>query len=449
MRILVPLFLLVLSMSDLVAEPPKEPEPLSVRADRPGAVYARGETVSFVIQWQGDGEAVPNPARKVQWVISKDGMPPSREGEAALEGGRAVITGTLDEPGFLQCKVTFVENGATHTALAGAAIAPTEIAPSLPCPDDFDAFWADQKKQLAAVPMNARLTPLPPDDGAPAVEVFDVQADCVGAPVSGYYARPAGAAPGSCPARLYVDGAGVRDSHLDEAAPWARRGLISLAINAHGIPNGKPAEFYDEFNKGALKFYRIEGRESRDTWYFRGMFLRVLRALDFLAAQPEWDGRTLIIEGGSQGGAQAMVGAALDPRVTFYTAYVTAMCDHTGMLANRVAGWPKIIPVTDGVPDPAVLQASRYFDMVNFAPRIKAAGFFAVGFIDKVAPPTSVYAAYNQVSAPKEMVNVVDRGHGMDGNVLKPAILDAQLRHIAAQTAQKVDAEHGSPKGAK
>ena len=426
--------LLTLPLAAFGGSPSSE---LSVTTDRPDALYRRGETVSFEIKWRNTaGAPAASLPREVHWHISKDGVPPVREGALTFEDGRATVTGSLNEPGFLQCKVTVVEGGVTHTAAAAAGIEPLQIKPSLPCPDDFDAFWASQKKRLAAVPLKARLTPVPLANEQDAhIEAFDVQVDCVGAPVSGYYARPKPARAGGYPARLYVDGAGVRSAHLFQAKDWAHRDVISLAINAHGIPNGKPETFYDELAKGALKLYRVEGRESRDTWYFLGMFLRVQRALDFLAAQPEWDGRTLIIEGGSQGGAQSMAGAALDPRVTFYTAMVTAMCDHSGMVAGRVAGWPKIVPVKDSVPDAAVLETARYFDMVNFAPRIKAKGYFWVGFIDVVCPPTSVYAAYNQVTAPKEMVHAIANGHGLDNTKLQPALVEVEQRHIAEQAA--------------
>ncbi|WP_162525186.1 acetylxylan esterase [Rariglobus hedericola] len=403
--------------------------------DRPDALYRRGETVSFEIKWKNTTtEPAASFPREVHWRVSKDGVAPVREGTLSLKDGHATVTGSLDEPGFLQCKVTVVEGDVTHTAMAAAGIEPMQIKPSLPCPDDFDAFWTTQKKRLAAVPLKSRLTPVPLANEQDAhIEAFDVQVDCVGAPVSGYYARPASGRAGGYPARLYVDGAGVRSAHLFQAKDWARRDVISLAINAHGIPNAKPEAFYDELTKGALKLYRVEGRESRDTWYFLGMFLRVQRALDFLAAQPEWDGRTLIIEGGSQGGAQSMAGAALDPRVTFYTAIITAMCDHSGMVAGRIAGWPKIVPVKDGVPEAAVLEAARYFDMVNFAPRIKAKGYFWVGFVDVVCPPTSVYAAYNQVTAPKEMIHMITNGHNLDNTRLQAALVEVEQRHIAEQ----------------
>lgn len=366
-------------------------------------MYRQGETVTFTFKLVHEKQPVGD--AEVQWTITKDGVPPTRSGKVKLSNGTATATGKLDEPGFLLCRAAFAApDKKTVTALAGAAVDPLQIKPSLPVPDDFDAFWSAQKKKLAAVPVNPRLTPVksPQQD----VECFDLQADCVGAPVSGYFAKQAGAKPKSLPIILTVHGAGVRNSSLGGAASWAKQGFLALDINAHGIPNGKPDSFYTELSNGALKDYRAQGRESRETVYFLGMFLRLVRAIDFLVAQPEWDGRTLVVHGTSQGGAQSIVAAGLDPRVTFFAAGVPAMCDHTGVAVGRVNGWPKIVPNgPDGKPDPKVLQAARYYDAMNFATRARAAGIITVGFIDTTCPPSSVYAAYNALRSKKEIFN--------------------------------------------
>jgi cephalosporin-C deacetylase-like acetyl esterase len=57
------------------------------------------------------------------------------------------------------------------------------------------------------------------------------------------------------------------------------------------------------------------------------------------------------------------------------------------------------------MPDPGMLQTSRYFDPVNFATRTQAAAVLSVGFIDRVCPPSTVYMAYNNLRGEKQMVN--------------------------------------------
>ena len=321
-------------------------------------------------------------------------------------------------PGFLQCKVTFKAEKETIRGLGAAAVDPLHIKPSLPVPDDFDAFWAAKKLQLKTVPINAKLTPVP--TAHLAIEIFDVQADSVGdQPMRGYYARPLVAKPKSLPAIITLEGAGVYSTRLDPwLTRWAEDGFMSLELNAHGLPNGRPPEYYQSLEQGALKDYQLIGRTSRDTFYFLNMYLRDLRGIDFLTSQPEWNGRVLIASGASQGAAQAIFLAAEDPRVTFLSAEVPAMCDHSGMLAGRVVGWPRLVPIAaDGKPDPAVLETSRYFDSMNFSTRIRVPALFLAGFIDQTAPPTSVYATYNNVLSEKEMYPAIHSPHRIDSEI--------------------------------
>ena len=419
-----------LSAPAWAAEKKVEPKPrfaVTAVAERAGALYRRGESVTFVVEIRDEGAVVES--GEIEWTLTKDGVGQTRTGRAPISRGRATVTGTLDEAGFLQCRVTYQAGQTKVTALGGAGISPLEIKPSAPAPADFDAFWTAKKKLLAAVPLNARLTPVKsPQEN---VETFDVQADSVGTPISGYFARPTGAKLRGLPAILTVHGAGVSSSNLRTAAAWAKEGALALDLNAHGLPNGREKAFYDALAAGELKDYRVRGRDSRETIHFLGMFMRLVRAIDFLTAQPEWDGRTVVVSGSSQGGAQAIAAAGLDPRVTFFAAGVPAMCDHTGQLVGRIAGWPKFIPTKENPPPADVVAAVRYYDGVNFAARTKAPGFFTVGFIDATCPPTSVYAAYNALRAPKDIFNDVRAGH-TNTPAAGAAMRAAIQRHFAA-----------------
>ena len=392
----------------MAQEPKAAPEvALTAVVDRTEALYAVGETVTFRIEGKVKGQ--PADGVVVECVISKDGVEPEPMKQVILKAGKGEVTGTLKEPGFLRLQA---RSGKAST-MAAAAVDPHQLKPSMPVPEDFDAFWKVQKEALAAVPLKVKTTPA--TTAVAGVELVDVQVDCVGgAPVSGYLAKPVGAKAKSLPAILTVHGAGVNSANAGVVA-WAGRegGMLALDINAHGLPNGKPAEFYKALSVGALMDYRVRGRENREQVYFKGMFLRVVRAIDFLTSLPEWDGKTLIVYGSSQGGFQAFAAAGLDERVTFICAGVPAGCDHTGMKANRVAGWPKLVAWKEaGGPDEASLQAARYFDNVNFAQRAKCKGaVVTVGFIDTTCPPTSVYAAYNALAIPKQMHVDVLAGH--------------------------------------
>jgi hypothetical protein len=244
---------------------------VSVVTDRTDALYHVGETATFVIRVLHHGQ--PLGEADVQWRISKNGETTIEQGSIRLENGEARVSASLSEPGFLQCRVAFQAGGAETVALAGAGVDPQDIAPSLPVPDDFDAFWASKKALLAEIPMNPRMVPVSPS--AKGFEIFDVQADSIGGvPVSGYFVRPADAEPGSLPAILTLHGAGVRSAGIPTG--WAKEGMLAMDINAHGVPNGKPAAYYDGLVTGSLSRYSMRGRDSRDTYYFLGMFLRSL-----------------------------------------------------------------------------------------------------------------------------------------------------------------------------
>lgn len=397
---------------------------IKVATDRADALYKSGETVTFNIEVSQDKKPLAD--GKVSCVFSKDGVQPQPTQTIPVKAGRASIIGKLDEPGFLLLRVS----SGKSSAMAAAGYDPLALRPSMPVPDDFDMFWDAQKAALAAVPLKSILTPVP--SAAKTADTFDVQIDCVGPPVSGYFGRPKSAKPKSLPAILFVHGAGVRSSSLGNTF-WAERegGTLALDINAHGLPNGKPKEFYDALAAGELRDYRTRGNTDREQCFFKGMFLRLIRAIDFLAAQPEWDGKTLIVYGSSQGGFQAFAAAGLDPRVSFFCAGVPAGCDHSGSLANRISGWPKLVPLdAEGKPEAAALQTARYFDNVNFAARAKCRGaVVTVGFIDTTCPPTSVYAAYNALTIPKSIHTDVLSGHTSTPAASK-FMQDAAFKHV-------------------
>lgn len=399
---------------------------LKAVTDKANAIYHIGETATFNI------EASDTALHEVMVTLSDDGWKPQPAQKLLLKGGKGSLSIKVTKPGFNLLRVA----AGQASAMASAACDPDKIKPSLPIPEDFDRFWAGQKAELAKVPLNFTLNSVP--TATKNVNAFDTQIDCLGAPVSGYFGKPKDAKPKTLPAILFVHGAGVGSSNLGSTA-WAERegGMLALDINAHGLPNGRPADFYKEQGAGPLKDYRYVGRSDREKNYFKGMFLRLVRAIDFLTAQPEWDGKTMIVYGSSQGGFQAFAAGALDARVSFICAGVPAGCDHTGTIVDRINGWPKLVSLTDGKPHQAELETARYFDNVNFAQRCHAKGAaVTVGFIDTTCPPTSVYAAYNALTIPKKIHIDTLAGHKNTPEASK-FMQEAALAHVREMKAAR------------
>lgn len=205
-----------------------------------------------------------------------------------------------------------------------------------------------------------------------------------------------------------MPGAGVRPYFGD--VETASKGAITLEIGVHGIPVNLPQAIYDELAQGALYNYQYQNDNNRDNIYYKRVFIGALRAVDFIASLPQHDGKTIGVTGSSQGGALSIVTAALDKRITFYAAIHPAMCDHRAHLNHRAGGWPHYFRYFPN-PSQERLQTADYYDMVNFARRITVPGWFSWGYNDDVCPPTSTYATYNIITAPKELHPYLETKH--------------------------------------
>jgi len=378
---------------------------ISVKADRDAALYQAGEPVSFTINVADGDKAVAGV--EYEYLLNYDGK--WDKNKQVSTDQPFVITVKPSLPGFVRCNVKAKIDGKDVEQLGGAGYDVGNIRLSGSEPADFDAFWQKAKDELKSVPMAPVLTEIA---SSPEVKTYDVQLGCPGGkPVSGYLSIPVDKSK-KYPIWLSYQGAGVRSSSRMDGR--AKQGFIAMDINAHGIPNGKPDDFYTALAQGELKGYSAFGAEDKDQYYFRGMFQRVLRSLEYMKSLPEWDGKNIIVAGGSQGGAQSLVAAALDPDVTVCVAWVPAMNDQFGQSNQRNGSWPYVLKMEKGqYVNPKIVDTVKYYDAGFFARRIKNAKcYLSTGFIDTTCPPVTVYAAFNEIPAPvKTIHNDIAWGH--------------------------------------
>ena len=132
------------------------------------------------------------------------------------------------------------------------------------------------------------------------------------------------------------------------------------------------------------------------------VYLAGLRCVDFLTQLPEWDGRNVIAQGGSQGGALALIAAGLDPRITACVANHPALSDMAGYKADRAGGYPHLFNSYNAIDTPEKINTLAYYDVCNFARQITCPTRITWGFNDDVCPPTTSYIVYNLLTCPKE-----------------------------------------------
>ncbi|MBO5663630.1 MAG: acetylxylan esterase, partial [Bacteroidales bacterium] len=259
-------------------------------------------------------------------------------------------------------------------------------------------------KQAAKVPMEVEIVPLP-EKSSDKVKVSMVKIQCYekGNYVYGYLQEPNDGL--KHPVMLHPPGAGVKRIN---PTPWfAQEGFITLTIGINGIPMDATDEEIKakqvELNRGD---YAYIGLESKEQYYYRKVYAALVRCIDFLVSLPNFDGVNVGVTGGSQGGALSIVAAALDPRIDFLASFYPALCDLSGYAyGNRAGGWPRMLAPGSkrelSVSVDQMFETLSYYDVLNFARRIKVPGFYSYGYNDNTCPPTSVCAAINQVTAPK------------------------------------------------
>jgi cephalosporin-C deacetylase-like acetyl esterase len=401
--------LITVSLSCIIsAQPVEQLVKVIVTPDHDNWLYKPGEKTLFNVQVLYHNN--PLAGLKANYEIGPEKMEPSKKDFVELTGKLITLDGgTLSSPGFLRCVVTVEYEGRRYRGLATAGYNPSDIRPTIKQPGDFKSFWENAKSELATIPMDPKMV-LMPDRCTEDVNVYLVTLQNFNnSKLYGILAVPK--KDGKYPALLRVPGAGVRPYTPD--VELAERGVISFVIGIHGIPVIMDPVVYTDMSAGALREYFNYNLDNKDRYYYKRVYMGCVRANDFLTSLPQFDGSNLAVAGGSQGGALSIITASLDSRVKFLAAQYPALCDVTGYLHGRAGGWPHIFNSYNALINKTKekLETVEYYDVVNFARELKVPGFYTWGFNDETCPPTSMYAAYNIISSPKELDLYLETGH--------------------------------------
>ncbi|WP_289073964.1 acetylxylan esterase [uncultured Bacteroides sp.] len=373
--------------------------------DHPDWIYRTGEKAKIKISLFKYG--IPQDGITVKYETGSELMPSDKTGSIVLKNGKAEINiGTLDKPGFRDCIFSVMINGRKYSHHVKVGFSPDKIKPYTEMPDGFMDFWKNNIKEASEFPLKYTREK--------AEEYCTEKIDCYliklqinnrGQAVYGYLFYPKNTKPGSCPVVLSPPGAGIKT--IKEPLRhkyYAEEGFIRLEFEIHGLNPTMSEEQFKEISNafnGKENGYLTNGLDNKDNYYMKRVYLSCLRCIDLLTSLPEWDGKNVIVQGGSQGGALAMITAGLDKRVTACVVNHPALSDMAGYMAGRAGGYPHFFR-TRGMDTKEKLETMSYYDVVNFARLIKADTFMTWGFNDNTCPPTTSYAVYNTLECSKE-----------------------------------------------
>jgi len=404
---------------------------LKGRTDKENPVgYKVGEKIVFTLVASEVPKELENAGCIVDWKRTGDdgkveyGKAPFKSGDVCT------VTTKIDIPGFVRLEAYVkdasgkpVQRGKTAPGApnwqrhikgvffdGGAGAGVDGIKKFTPEPKDFDAWWAKQRELLASVPLKATRKEVKTFQKC---KIYELSVDCYGPrPATGYLFIPEGAKPKSCKVRCAFQGYGFYKQGCPEWAVWQCVGAkeIFLELNAHGYELGREQAYYDEFGKGIHpKGYSYafspEENAKPETAYFRFMALRALRAVEYLKTLPEWNGKDLVVEGGSQGGLQTSWVAGLDPDVSLARPSITWGCDFSATEpGGRMHGY-WFIKYAPGL---------EYFDAISHIRRAKCpVEITRAGLGDYTCPPSGLAAYYNAIKSPKSILWVQGSQHGL------------------------------------
>ena len=367
-------------------------------------LYKTGEKANVEVQLFKYGYAQDV---KVDYEVAQDMMPASTKGSVKLKNGKAVINiGTRTAPGFtdLVLKATVDGEATQHHVKVGYDV--DKILPFTKMPDDFGNFWKQTLDEMHKTPLSYTRE-LAKEYCTDKIDcwLIRLQIDKEHS-MFGYLFMPKDREGKKLPAAFSPPGAGVKTIRFPMRHKYyPEDGFIRLEVEIHGLdPRLSESTFKDITSAFASKDndYFTNRIDNREAYYMLHVYAGMVRWTDFLCSLPEWDGKNLAVQGGSQGGALALVTAALDPRVTACCVNHPALTDMAAYTdKGRTGGYPHFKP---SLLTPQVVNVLQYYDVINFCRIVKCPVRMTWGYNDNVCPPTTSYAAWNTLTCPKECV---------------------------------------------
>jgi cephalosporin-C deacetylase len=274
-------------------------------------------------------------------------------------------------------------------------------------PEDFDAFWKATLAEARQHPLNARFEAV--DFGLSMLDTYDVTfAGYGGQPIKGWFLLPAGNK-GPLPCVVEYIGYGGGRGFPPDWVLWPSVGYAFLVMDTRGQGSTWRHGDTPDLPDGANPFtpgFMTQGILDPKTYYYRRVFTDAVRAVEVARSHSAVDPKRIAVTGGSQGGAITIAVSGLMPDVTVAMPDVPFLCHF-----RRAIGLTDNHPYAEVVRylsvhrdhEETIFRTLDYFDGVNFAARSTSRALYSTALLDMTCPPSTVFAAYNHVNAPKEI----------------------------------------------
>ncbi len=286
---------------------------------------------------------------------------------------------------------------------------------SSPKPDDFDEYWARALKEMNEVKAEPEF--IKSDFETPYADCYDLFYSGVkGARIHAKLLIPK-KIEGLAPAVLNFHGYTGNCGNWFDKLPFAAAGFVVAALDCRG--QGGLSEDVGGIKGNTMEGHIIRGLDGDpNNMLMRNIFLDTAQLAKIIMEMPQVDENRVGVYGVSQGGGLSLACASLEPRIAKVTIQYPFLCDYKRVWEMDLAKDAyKEIQSYFRFFDPLheredeIFNRLGYIDVQNLVPKIKGQVQMAITLMDNICPPSTQFAAYNKITAPKEANIYPDFGH--------------------------------------
>jgi len=284
-----------------------------------------------------------------------------------------------------------------------------------PKPEGFEDYWSSAIEELDSIQPKVELTPSASLQSKHA-ECFDLYFDSVGgARIHAKYLRPQRAK--GCPALLKFHGYTMDSGEWSDKLTYVAEGFCVAVMDCRG--QGGLSQDVGGVAGNTHRGHIIRGLDQgKDHLLYRQIYLDTLQLARVVSNFPEVDEDLLVTEGASQGGALALVCAALEPLVRRCVSVYPFLSDFRRVWEMDLAkkayeelAWYFRFRDPNHLREAEIFETLGFIDIRHLVPKVNADVLMGITLMDDVCPPSSQFAAYNAICSPKQKLVFHDYGH--------------------------------------
>lgn len=286
---------------------------------------------------------------------------------------------------------------------------------SNPRPRDFDAYWDRALLELSHVDPDVQLVER--QSAARFADAFDLWFTGVGgARIHAQCLKPQSSGPHA--AILKFHGYAGNAGDWFEKLGWVAQGFVVVALDVRG--QGGLSEDVGGEHGTTLGGHIVRGLSDSDPdkLLFRQIFLDSVELARIVMSWDHVDPTRVVATGWSQGGGLTLACAALEPRIAMVAPVYPFLSDYLRVWQMDLARdayeglsfyFKRFDPTHEH--ERETFTRLGYIDVQHLADRIRGRVMMGTALMDTICPPSTQFAAYNKMTAPKEMVLYPDFGH--------------------------------------